>query len=553
MSTIEYLTSSEEIKSITSAVRTTLQSAFFGNNVKEITSLEEAYKLAKNSPGTVELTGMPVYEPEKQDIPKDANVLLFNDGTVVGRCAAARIIVGEPGCNLGELLPVIREAVYGTRYKLMHHAQSYVGLDSDFMIKAHLLIPENFENVTYSWLLNFQHLNEIYKGMYKNSRKIQEGDIYLFSDPDWTHPDYPYGLTFFDPKNNCAAILGMRYFGEHKKGTLTLGWGAAARNGYASCHGGLKRYNLPNDKKYSVAVFGLSGSGKSTITHAKHDNKYDVTVLHDDAFIINVKEKYSIALEPAYFDKTQDYPMGCEDNKFLITVQNNGVIADENGKLFIVSEDVRNGNGRAVKSKLWSPNRVDRINEPINAIFWLMQDPTIPPVLKLKGSSLGAAMGATLATKRTSAERLAEGVDPNALVVEPYANPFRTYPLEMDYTRFKQLIDDGVDCYILNTGVFMGKKVQPKHTLGIIEAIVEGNADFKKWENFSDIEIMELKDFDINLNNEEYRQQFIARLQDRIDFISSRDTEKAGLDKLPADALESLKKVVSEVREIVAI
>jgi phosphoenolpyruvate carboxykinase (ATP) len=59
---------------------------------------------------------MPVYEPEKQGLPKGANQLLFNDGTVVGRCSAARKIVGEPGCNLSELLPIIREAVYNTRY-----------------------------------------------------------------------------------------------------------------------------------------------------------------------------------------------------------------------------------------------------------------------------------------------------------------------------------------------------------------------------------------------------------------------------------------------------
>ncbi|OGI31215.1 MAG: phosphoenolpyruvate carboxykinase [Candidatus Melainabacteria bacterium RIFOXYA12_FULL_32_12] len=552
MGSKEHFTNSEEFKKLTSAPRTTIQAAFFGNNVENVYTVSEAYKLAKDSSGTIELTGMPVYEPEKQGLPKEANMLLFNDGTVVGRCAAARKIVGEPGCDMSELLPIIREAVYGTRYKLMYHSQAVVGLEEDFMIKAHLLIPEGFENVIYSWLLNFQYINEMYSEMYKNSREIPEGDIYIFSDPDWTHPDYPYGLTFFDPKHNCAAILGMRYFGEHKKGTLTLAWGAAARNGYASCHGGLKRYNLANDKKYSVAVFGLSGSGKSTITHAKHDDKYDVTVLHDDAFIINVKDKYSIALEPAYFDKTQDYPMGCDDNKFILTLQNNGAIMYEDGKVYAVTEDVRNGNGRAVKSKLWSPNRVDRVNEPINAIFWLMQDPTIPPVLKLKGASLGSAMGATLATKRTSAERLAEGVDPNALVVEPYANPFRTYPLEMDYSRFKTLIEDGVDCYILNTGSFMGKKVQPKHTLGVIEAIVEGTAKFERWESFSDIEILKLEDFNADFSNEEYKNQFIARMHDRIKFIASRETEKNGLDKLSPDALESLKKVVEEAGKLSA-
>ena len=547
MATKEFFTTSEDIKKLYSSAKATITVPFYGNNVEEIKTVAEAYKLAKNSPGTVELTGMPVFEPEKIGLPQNANQLLFNDGTVVGRCAAARKIVGEPNCDLPTLLPIIREAVYQTRDKLMYRTEAYVGLDEDFMVKAHLLIPSGFENIMYSWMLNFQYINEEYAKMYEKSRELPEGDIFIFSDPDWTHPDFPYGLTFFDPKHNCAAILGMRYFGEHKKGTLTLAWGCAARNGYASCHGGMKRYNLPQ-KSFQAAVFGLSGSGKSTITHAKHNNKYDITVLHDDAFIINVHDKYTIALEPAYFDKTQDYPIGCEDNKYILTQQNNGVIATKDGKLLSITEDIRNGNGRAVKSKLWSANRVDRINEPIDAIFWLMKDPTIPPVLKLSGASLGSAMGATLATKRTTAERLAKGVDPNALVVEPYANPFRVYPLEMDYIRFKQLIEDGVDCYILNTGEFMGKKVEPKHTLGILEAIVEGNAKFEKWENFSDIQIMNIEGFDTSFNNKEYKEQFIKRMQDRINFIASRETEKAGLDKLPEDALNALNRVIEEIK-----
>ena len=548
MATIEFFSDSDEYKKTLSAPRATIQTAFFGNNVEIVEDVSKAYSLALKSPGTIELTGMSVYEPEKQGLPTGANQLLFNDGTVVGRCAAARKIVGEPDCNLAELLPVLREAVYQTRYKKMYQADSVVGLENDFMIKAHLLIPEGFENIMYSWMLNFQYVNDVYSELYKQSRKITEGDIFVFSDPDWSHHDFPYGLAFFDPEHNCAAILGMRYFGEHKKGTLTLAWGAAARNGYASCHGGLKRYNLDNNKKYTVAVFGLSGSGKSTITHAKHNNKYDITVLHDDAFIINVKEKYSIALEPAYFDKTQDYPVDCEDNKFILTQQNAGAVVKDDGKVYSLTEDVRNGNGRAVKSRLWTLNRVDRVDEPINAIFWLMKDPTIPPVVKLKGASLGAAMGVTLATKRTTAERLANGVDPNALVVEPYANPFRTYPLAMDYERFKQLILDGVDCYILNTGDFMGKKVQPKHTLGIIESIVEGSAKFDKWGEFSDIEILKMDDFDIDLSDKKYKKEFIARMNDRINFVESRETAKGGLDKLPEDALSALKKVVKEVK-----
>ncbi|MEG2870772.1 MAG: phosphoenolpyruvate carboxykinase (ATP), partial [Clostridium sp.] len=356
-------------------------------------------------------------------------------------------------------------------------------------------------------------------------------------------------LSYFKTATNCAAILGMKYFGEHKKGTLTIGWAVANRNGYASCHGGQKEYTLDDGSKYVASVFGLSGSGKSTITHAKHGGKYPaIKVLHDDAFIINDETCASIALEPSYFDKTADYPTGCDDNKYLVTAQNCSATLDEEGKVVLVTEDIRNGNGRAIKSKLWSPNRVDKVESPVNAIFWIMKDPTIPPVVRLKGAELASVMGATLATKRSTAERLAPGVDPNALVVEPYANPFRTYPLSGDYSKFKKLVaEKNVDCYIINTGDFMGKKVQPKDTLGILETIVEGKAKFHQWGPFSDIEIMDWEGFVPDMKDPEYLAQLKARMMDRVNFVKSRDEFKGGFDKLPADALEAIQKVVKEL------
>lgn len=551
MGTKNFFTNNEGLKQEMSAARATITTPFLANNVVEVENVADAYELALSSPGTIELTGMPVYQPEKLGLPKEANQLLFNDGAVVGRCIAARKIVGEPDCDLSKLLPIIREAIYNTRYKTMYKADAIVGLDKDFTIKAHLLMPQGFENTLYSWLLNFQTFDKETEKFYNNSKPLDESDIYVFSDPDWTHPDFPYGLTFFDAEHNCAALLGMKYFGEHKKGTLTLAWGAASRQGYVSCHGGMKRYNNIDGKSFQMAVFGLSGSGKSTLTHAKHNNKYDITILHDDAFIINTKEKFTIALEPSYFDKTIDYPIGSEANKYILTHQNEGAIQLSNGEIVTVPEDIRNGNGRAVKSKLWSPNRVNRINEPLNAIFWLMKDPTIPPVIKLEGAALGSAMGATLATKRTAAERLAEGVDPNAIVVEPYANPFRVHPLAIDYERFKQLIEDGVDCYVLNTGEFMWQDIPASVTLGIIESIVEKTANFHNWECFDDIKIMDITGYNTSFKDKNYLTQFIKRMNDRIEFIKSREQVIGGRDRLPQDALEALNSIVKHCEIIV--
>lgn len=534
--------------------RSIIEAAFYGNNVEYVGDLSKAYELAKNSPGTI-VTDLPVYEPESLGLPENAKVLLFNDGSITGRYKAARRIAGEKGVQVEKLDKILMDAVYDTRYKKMYHAETFIGLHEEFMVRAHLLIPEGEENLLYNWMLNFQYLNGKYEEMYINSKHYNnESDIYIFSDPHWKGTNQndvcdPNCLSYFSPEDNCAAILGMKYFGEHKKGTLTLAWSIANRNGYASCHGGQKRYKLKDGSTYVASFFGLSGSGKSTLTHAKHDNKYDVTVLHDDAFIINSETGSSIALEPAYFDKTADYPCNCPDNKYLLTVQNCSATIDEFSNIVPVTEDIRNGNGRAIKSKLWSPNRVDFIEEPVNGIFWIMKDPTLPPVLKVNGAELASAMGATLATKRTSAERLAEGVDPNALVYEPYANPFRTYPLINDYEKFKDLVSNcNVDCYIINTGDFMGKKVTKEVTLGILESIVEGTAEFTNFGPLSELQIMNLPGFEADLSNvfkHKYRYAFTESLSNRVKFLNDNSDE---MNSLPKEAAESLWKLVESLK-----
>ena len=549
-----------------SKTRSIVEAAFYGNNVVKVNTLKEAYELAKNSPGTV-VTDMPVYRGEEFGLEKDAKVLLFNDGAVTGRYAAARRVKGEPGVDAVKLDKVAMSAVYEARWRKFYHAEAYVGLDPEYMVKAHLLVSEGEENILYNWLLNFQYTSDEYNKMYRESKQVaNEPDLYIFSDPQWTPkvlPDVDYScladpltLCYFDTDQNVATILGMRYFGEHKKATLTMAWAVANRNGYASCHGGQKEYSLSDGRKYVASVFGLSGSGKSTLTHAKHGGKYGVTVLHDDAFIINSETCASIALEPSYFDKTQDYPAGCPDNKYLITAQNCSATIDDEGKVQLVTEDIRNGNGRAIKSKLWSPNRVDRIGEPVNSIFWIVKDPSFPPVLKISGASLASVMGATLATKTSTAERVAAGTDLNALRFVPYANPFRTYPLVNDYEKFKKLVGEkNVDCYVINTGDFMGTKVKPVDTLSILESIVDGVASFTQWGPFEDIQIMSdwanrTADFTPDLKNEEYASALSAALAQRVTAVKEFGTKKEGYDKLPEEALEAVEKLVAEMASL---
>lgn len=524
-----------------SKMRSTIETAFYGNNVTPVTSVAQAYQLAAEEPGVIVLD-MPVYKPCEQGLPADAKVLVTNDGKTTGRYAKARRIIGDEGIDEVELANIARDAVYDSRDKEWLAAETIVGLDKKFTARAHLMIPKDHASTLYSWIMNFKFFDAAVKEFYDDSLEIPEGDIYIYSDPDYIVPGHPGGLAIFDPAHNCAMILGMRYFGEHKKGTLTLAWSLANRLGYVACHGGMKRYNLDNGKSYTIGVFGLSGSGKSTLTHEKHDGRYDISVLHDDAYIINTEDLSSIALEPTYFDKMQDYPVEHPANEFLLTLQNVGVTMDEEGRKVVLAEDVRNNNGRAIKSQFWTDNRVNYVDEPVNAIVWLMKDKTLPPILKIDDPVLASTMGATLATRRSTAEKLDAHVDPNALVIEPYANPFRTYPLALDYESYKKLFSEcGVECYIMNTGFFLDNKVPKEVTLDLLERLVEGTLEFKPFYKYPNLEYVEVPGFEPPFQVREYHHQLHKAFEFRYDYVENLIGHK---NELPEEVLEVLKTLM---------
>ena len=524
-----------------SKMRSTIETAFYGNNVTPVTSVAQAYQLAAEEPGVIVLD-MPVYKPCEQGLPTDAKVLVTNDGKTTGRYAKARRIIGDEGIDEVELSNIARDAVYDSRDKEWLAAEAIVGLDKKFTARAHLMIPKDHASTLYSWIMNFKFFDAAVKEFYDDSLEIQEGDIYIYSDPDYIVPGHPGGLAIFDPAHNCAMILGMRYFGEHKKGTLTLAWSLANRLGYVACHGGMKRYNLDNGKSYTIGVFGLSGSGKSTLTHEKHDGRYDISILHDDAYIINTEDLSSIALEPTYFDKMQDYPVEHPANEFLLTLQNVGVTMDDEGRKVVLAEDVRNNNGRAIKSQFWTENRVNYVDEPVNAIVWLMKDKTLPPILKIDDPVLASTMGATLATRRSTAEKLDAHVDPNALVIEPYANPFRTYPLALDYESYKKLFSEcGVECYIMNTGFFLDNKVPKEVTLDLLERLVEGTLEFKPFYKYPNLEYVEVPGFEPPFQVREYHHQLHKAFEFRYDYVEKLIGHK---NELPEEVLEVLKTLM---------
>ncbi|ANK62805.1 phosphoenolpyruvate carboxykinase [Loigolactobacillus backii] len=531
---------------IFSQLRTTIESTFYGNNITAINDVATAYHLAHDAPETI-ITDLPIKYADELGLPADAVMLVDNNGQIVGRTAAARRILGHSGVDTAVMAKIAREAIYQGSKQTFYKTSVVVGLDEDFMLKAHLAIPKGFENNLLSYLLNFQAINQHYAKHYQASTAYNEGDIFIYANPDFQHPDFPNGLALFDPQHNVAIILGLRYFGELKKATLTLAWATAHRNGYVACHGGEKAFHFTDRPDQVYAMFGLSGSGKSTLTHAKHGGRFKTTVLHDDAFVISRKNGSSVALEPAYFDKTNDYPSGTAETEYFMTLMNVGVTLNTAGQKTLVTEDLRNGNGRTVKSRYASTNRVDKESAPINAIFWIMKDDSLPPVIKVSDPILAATLGVTLATKRSSAENLVGKIDRKALVIEPFADPFRAYPLKEDYSDFKSLFEEQkVACYILNTGFYNGIKVQKEDTLAILEKIANQTANWQNFGSLNYLSYLALPGYPVDFSDSDYRITLKAHLEIRLDWLKNYDQNHTG-QELPSEIQTSLQTLIDQL------
>jgi len=537
--------------------RAMIESAFYANSVRK-TSMAELYKLAIKQP-EVMATSHPFYKPAQYGLPKDAKVLISNDGGIVGRTARARRLVREMGKERDKYLRILGEVTYQITKKESLWLEGIIGLHKDFMVKAHILSPATDAKNLLDWGCNFTPWMKPWSEQYKKSKKLDEPDILVIADPEWSDPEFPNGLVIIDEEENCIAILGLRYFGERKKGTLTLAWTIGVRLNMVACHGGIKTIgNYP-----PVAVFGLSGSGKSSLTNSldhggtlKKSEK--VTVIHDDAFLIGLDENLTIALEPSLFDKTDAVEFRDPIIKYFYSAQNVAVTDLGNGRKEIVAQDIRNDNGRCIKSRDMF-DIADSCARP-GQLIWLQKDQSLPPVMKVSDKGLAVAMGASLCTLRAKGVENVPKEELAKLVIEPFANPFRVHKLMEDCRQFLKLFKLGTECYIMNTGHFglPGDEVKvPKEiSLAIVTQLVRGKIEWREWKSFPGLLVpangadLFGADYEKKFKpsrNAEYLQFLRNRMQDRITFLSNKRDLEQDMDSAFIDPLVGARTVIDRI------
>lgn len=486
-----------------SPIRAIAETLMNSHSIRKI-DIREAYEMAKNQAG-VTVTDLPMCQEfvKLHNLPADAKVLTDNHGTIIGRTAKARRFYHRLNpSQKNKLEGDFREAAWQMQKYPLIKAEAVLGMDQDLMIKATFITTESDVANVFNWLLNFTPYEQ-QKAEYEASPELPIQDIILVAFNEWTCDDPFYNnvgapqLALVDEKHNVIVNMGMRYFGERKKGTLTLAWTSGIRIGMAACHGGIKEIDFSTCKdadyhklgKRSIAFYGLSGTGKSSHTN-NHDNAgtlpegFSKVVLHDDAFQIDLENKLCRAWEPTLFDKTDSRPIDHPDWKYALATMNHTVM-EFDGKRLPVGLDLRNSNGRALLDRGLLGNYVNRCAFP-KALVWLMKDSVLPPVIKLGNKHLAVAMGASLMTQRNRAENVTEE-ELGKLVFEPFANPFRVYELYKDVEAFLKVVENGADVYCFNSRGYWKESDDELEAIPLVTSLTLQTAvltDKLEWEDW---------------------------------------------------------------------
>jgi len=573
MASIDTYTYFKNLKDI-SPVRAVAETLMNNSKVTLLTA-KQAYELAKKQPGVSE-TDLLIYPDYAKwiGLPKGAKVLNDCHGKIVGRTAKARRFYNKmKPAEKDKVNGDFREAVFQMEKYKLYKAEAVLGMSPDLMIKATFITTESDVINIFNWLCNFTPF-ELVKEQYAKSKKVPILDIILVAFNEWTCDDTFYNnvgapqLALVDEQQNVIVNLGMRYFGERKKGTLTLGWTSGMNMGMAACHGGIKEIDFTTckDKKYhklgkrSITFFGLSGTGKSSHTNS-HDNGgtlpagFSKVVLHDDAYQIDTKRKICLAWEPTMFDKTDSRKPDNPDWKYMISLMNHSII-NIRGKNVPIGLDIRQDNGRALISRDVLGKTCNSCSFP-KALSWLMKDSVLPPIIKLENDHLAIAMGAALITQRNKAENVTAD-ELNKLVFEPFANPFRVYELYKDVEAFLTIAENKAEFYSFNSRGYWKESddvleaIPLQTSLTLQSAVLMDSLKWEKWDLLPGAMIPTKETIDKLLpgyyekynpntrkNIKEYKALLADRFKQRIEFLKGSDL---------ATKPELLKKLVNALK-----
>jgi phosphoenolpyruvate carboxykinase (ATP) len=290
-------------------------------------------------------------------------------------------------------------------------------------------------------------------------------ELHLLCLPEWQEKDRQV-LVF--PEIGVTYVLGSDYYGEAKKAFLRMAMWRAKREGMLGVHAGAKivkaRDKTGRIRKYSMILFGLSATGKTT--HACHNHGLledgeGQEIVQDDVVFLR-RDGSALGPERGFYFKTNHLDPNVQPIIFRAAISHNTIFENvmidylgniyfddatltENGRGIIQRDDL--GTDKAESANLPSLNELDGMI----IVFITRRNTIVPIASKLTPEQAAAAfmLGESIETSAGDPRRAGESVR------EVGTNPFivgdKAYEGNWFYD-FVKRHGSKVQCYLLNTG-----------------------------------------------------------------------------------------------------
>ncbi|MDI6709127.1 MAG: phosphoenolpyruvate carboxykinase (ATP) [Bacillota bacterium] len=419
-----------------------------------------------------------------------------------------------------------------------------MGLHPDFSLHCRLFITRPYARIPYQW----------HNMLFPPADPEGEPDLVSVYVPEW-----PERIIFCHPTERVTYILGTDYFGECKKSFLRMAMFVAKERGGLGFHAGAKLLRVFGTdgklRETGFILFGLSGTGKTTLTMHDHDlaAPEGVAIRQDDVVMMN-PQGYCYGTENGFYIKTEGldpsqavlYDAAIKPHAVFenVMVRGDGTVdfddatLTSNGRGVILRRDVRS-----------TDDRID-LDKAHRIVFITRRNDVVPVVARLTAEQAAAyfMLGESI---ETSAGDPTKAGQPKRQVG---TNPFIIGPESIEGNRLLEILraNPDIECYLLNTGSIgardgsPGTKITIKVSTTIMKQIAAGGIRWRRdpdwgYEVPAEVPGIDIKPYDpvLHYTPDEYRER-VERL---------RDERRRWLAKYP-DLLPEIVYAVEPPREM---
>ncbi|MHB1042960.1 MAG: phosphoenolpyruvate carboxykinase (ATP) [Eubacteriales bacterium] len=351
-----------------------------------------------------------------------------------------------------------------------------MGKNPEFSLHCRLYIPKEYARIALKW----------HNMLFEPVNCEAEPDLVSVYVPEW-----PERVIFAHPEEGITYILGTDYFGEAKKSFLRMALYVWKKRGGLGFHAGSKvlRVHTRNGRLEDVGfiVFGLSGTGKTTLTIHDHGlSGQEKVIIRQDDMVMMDKNGVCYGTENGFYIKTEGldpsqkvlYDAATSPNAIL-----ENMMVREDGAVDFNNTDLTS-NGRCVVLRREVAGTDDRIDldKANKIIFITRRDDIIPPVARLSAVQAAAyfMLGESIETSAGDPSKAGQSKR------EVGTNPFIIGREEVEGNRLLAILNrhPDMECYLLNTGSVghgngnAGQNISIGLSTGIMKHIAKGSIEW---------------------------------------------------------------------------